>query len=375
MLDRTKLIRELQQLSETMFVSYASEYTIARQVWQRIAQDVTFVHKIKSAQVPWPLPEWSGQLDAVIPVNLNVSGYRAISVDGSQIYPDRHQGIGCFLINVGSVAIAYGQPGSNVHLNSVPYVFMSDTIPHEGPISTEFVNCKRQEFEFVAGVHLAAQYKAQENALSQIVFFDGSLIFWQLSSKEHNLKEVFLPVYLQALEQLYTAATVCACYISLPKNRELVSLIKTALCEFDALHSDAHMLIDHVIDTAVTQFFLEPNTRSTVFKSNAAICAEYPTHLWPHFFYVHVGDEIVRVEIPAWIAADEQLVDFVAATALDQSIKGRGYPVVLAEAHEQAVVKGPDRDFFYQLIAKFGIEQKKHIAISQKSLKKRGIGI
>jgi hypothetical protein len=60
---------------------------------------------------------------------------------------------------------------------------------------------------------------------------------------------------------------------------------------------------------------------------------------------------------------------------LDQSIKGRGYPVCLAEAHEQAVVKGPDRDFFYHVLQKVGIEQKQHYVVSQKSLKKRGIGI
>ena len=60
---------------------------------------------------------------------------------------------------------------------------------------------------------------------------------------------------------------------------------------------------------------------------------------------------------------------------LDQSTKGRGYPVCIAEAHEQAVVKGPDREFFYHCIQKMGIEQKRHLAFSQKTLKKRGIGI
>ena len=70
-------------------------------------------------------------------------------------------------------------------------------------------------------------------------------------------------------------------------------------------------------------------------------------HLVPHFFYMDVGAEIVRIEIPAWIARDEQKINTVAQIILNQSIKGRGYPVALAEAHEQAVVKGPDREFFY----------------------------
>lgn len=114
MLDRTKLIGELQQLSESLFVSYAHEHTIAKQVWQRIVNDVTFEHKIKSAQVPWLLPSWSGRLDATFVVEQGVKAYRAVSVDGSQIYPDRHQGTGCFLINIGNVAVSYGHEQSSV---------------------------------------------------------------------------------------------------------------------------------------------------------------------------------------------------------------------------------------------------------------------
>ena len=88
-----------------------------------------------------------------------------------------------------------------------------------------------------------------------------------------------------------------------------------------------------------------------------------------------MGYEIARVEIPAWIARDDAKVDKVARMILDQSIKGRGYPVAIAEAHEQAVVKGPDRDFFYHCIQKMSIEHKLRVAYSQKVLKKRGIGI
>ena len=88
-----------------------------------------------------------------------------------------------------------------------------------------------------------------------------------------------------------------------------------------------------------------------------------------------MGNEIGRVEIPAWVAWDEQLVDVVAQTMIDQCIKGHGYPVVLAEAHEQAVVKGPDRDFFYHLLHKIGMERHVRPVLSQKVIKKRGIGI
>jgi hypothetical protein len=97
--------------------------------------------------------------------------------------------------------------------------------------------------------------------------------------------------------------------------------------------------------------------------------------LHPHFFYLHVGNEVGRVEVPAWIANDKAAVNTIAAVIIDQSRKGRGYPVVIAEAHEQAVVKGPDREFFYQLINKIAFERNQRLIMSQKSIKKRGMGI
>ena len=69
------------------------------------------------------------------------------------------------------------------------------------------------------------------------------------------------------------------------------------------------------------------------------------------------------------------LFDRLCAIAFDQSVKGRGYPVCLAEAHEQAVVKGGDREFFYHLLCKVAIEGERRIRFSEKAIKKRGIGI
>lgn len=134
-------------------------------------------------------------------------------------------------------------------------------------------------------------------------------------------------------------------------------------------------MFEHVTDVHVAQFFMQPFTRSTVFKHQSALSMLYPPAIRPYFFYLHVGLEVVRVEIPAWIAEDQSRTDIVAAMILDNARKGNGYPVVLAEAHEQSVVKGPDRDFFYHMIQKIGMSNNRHIALSPKSLKKRGMGI
>jgi hypothetical protein len=93
------------------------------------------------------------------------------------------------------------------------------------------------------------------------------------------------------------------------------------------------------------------------------------------FFYLNLGKEIVRIEVPAWVADNSDYLDTVCKVTIDQALKGNGYPVALAEAHEQAVIKGDDRDFFFHIICKIGIEHNKRVVMSQKNIKKRGMGI
>jgi hypothetical protein len=68
------------------------------------------------------------------------------------------------------------------------------------------------------------------------------------------------------------------------------------------------------------------------------------------FFYLHVGTEIVRVEIPQWVAASSMLLDLVHAVAYDQAQKGMAIHRA-AEAHQHAVVRGAERDLFTMVTA------------------------
>ena len=372
MLNRTKLIRELQTISNDLFQDHSHEHQLAKKIWDLICADPTFANKIREIKTEYPLPGWQGKLGEAIPVEPITKNYCALSVDGSQIYPDKHQGTNCFLINTGSVLLSYGEK-PQVHIDSEPYVFTPSSSEDNFSITTELVNCKRQELEFQAGIELYAQAKNEQ----AVLLFDGSLIFWHLDAKDQNLKDQFLNSYLTSLDELHQNNALVAGYISLPKSKDVVNLVRVVLenpNKFGCEISDQEN-INHMVDAAICSFFLPQFHRTIVFKSNASITKQYPEHLKPHFFYLHVGDEIGRVEVPAWIAKDETKVATIARVIIDQCQKGRGYPVVLAEAHEQAVVKGPDREFFYQLITKFGIERKRRINISQKSLKKRGIGI
>jgi hypothetical protein len=377
MLNRAVLMQQLQTLCSDLFIDVSPELAIAHESWQRIVADPAFLYKVRQISTPWLVPDWYDHLGTVIPVASNGGPYTVLAVDGSQVYPDRHQGTSCFLINIGSVVLHYGHTAAApVVFDSKPTVFTGHDVVDEVTVGPELVNCRRQEFELEQGLVQSISLKQMLPPATPFAFlFDGSLIFWHLESKEGNLKEIFLNKYLNILEQLYRESILCAGYISLPKSKELVNLIRIELCKFKIEGCKELQAVDHLVDSAIARFFLPPYARSIVFKSNAKIGDAYPPHLMPHFFYMDVGAEIVRIEIPAWIARDEKLLNQLTAIILNQTLKGNGYPVALAEAHEQAVIKGPDREFFYHLITKMGIEQRRRLSFSQKSMKKRGMGI
>jgi NurA-like 5'-3' nuclease len=77
------------------------------------------------------------------------------------------------------------------------------------------------------------------------------------------------------------------------------------------------------------------------------------------------------VEIPEWVAMKRDLVEITHALVLDQCRKGQGYPVVLSEAHEKAVITGADREQFWELVEEFLIEGKMSTYTSTKSRSKR----
>ncbi len=116
---------------------------------------------------------------------------------------------------------------------------------------------------------------------------------------------------------------------------------------------------------------LAEGERSDLFISQSSIVQKrYGVHR-VYFFYLRVGDEIARVEIPQWVAMDENLLNLVHTLILDQCRRGLGYPVALSEAHEQAVVTAADKESFWQMVESFMIEENMPSLSSAKSQSKR----
>ena len=370
MLDRSKIVAELQKVSTDLFVGFAQEIDIAEQVWSKISIDAQFEQKVQKTKQSLLVPGWTGLLAPVKTIEPQRNHYVVVSVDGSQIYYDKHQGPPCFLINVGFIQLRYGVVGKSIQYGSQPFLSVNLNVDNDFG-SPDFINMQRESYEFDAALEQVIEIKSQAPEALTVCLFDGSLIFFHLDAQDMELKDKFLNYYCDVLEKFYQNKMLIAGYMSLPRTKELVNLCKLELAQFDSQSLEHTSAIDRLTDVDIANLYLKSYQRSIVFKSKAPISYLYPLHLQPYFCYLHVGIEIIRLEFPAWIAQSDGLVDQVCGVALDQSIKGRGYPVCLFEAHEQAVIKTVDRDFFYRMIEKLSQQRSRSYLISQKSIKKQ----
>lgn len=380
-------MKELYERSSELFADASYESELARAVWDVVSEDAHLYSTIVAATSEHTIAQWCGLLATTIPLKQS-KHYTAVAIDGSQIYPDRHQGTSCFLINMGTASLGYDQTNTAATFCSEPTVFLGNEYEdYQMHISPDVVNLIREEMELKTAVSFV-----QEKSCS-VIFFDGPLTFWFLDNKEQEVKNYFFSSYIASLWQLYDKRIPSIGYISMPRSKDIASILRTSISLLEHYQSSTEVKYDimraigsatdeykekitkRLLDTTICRWFLKPYERTTLFCSNSSICEQYPKEIKPYFFYMHVGSEIVRIEISAWLAHDADLLHFVCGVIIDQSAKGLGYPVCLAEAHEQAVIKGPDRDFFYHMLAKIGIAHKKRFAASYKSMKKRAISI
>jgi hypothetical protein len=103
--------------------------------------------------------------------------------------------------------------------------------------------------------------------------------------------------------------------------------------------------------------FLRSGARSAVFESShptsRTAYANADHHV--HFFYVNVSGEgerpvIARVEVPAWVAKDQGLLEFVHGGVVVQSRIAGGFPYVLVRADELAFISGPEREQLEEMV-------------------------
>jgi hypothetical protein len=170
----------------------------------------------------------------------------------------------------------------------------------------------------------------------------------------------------RALDALRQCGHPIGGYIAASRATDVVIALRVVLNELsegDSPSDDTDAALSRLTDVRLFDALLQDGERSATFVSGRSFSGarymasthdESDTNTSRHatcFFYLKIEEgDVARVEFPRWVAEPAGWLDRLHALLASQIEKGGGYPVALMEAHEQAVVRGTERDLFYQLL-------------------------
>ena len=319
--------------------------------------------------------------------------YTVIATDGSQVAPDYHHVAPWYLINTGCAIFRYGPPVCRARSRLASFPTLKP--PRRGAVGTEGapedgeadaraaavgVSSRLEVERLRAELELAARLLDEEGDPGRtVLLLDGPLIQWRMiSDLKGREKGEIIRLFKELVRRSRELRIPIAGFISRSRAVEWVTLLRFSLCPEVAGPS-------HQLCAECRQSLLRFNTEPPVGAHHASLAGlrdielagqllsrgqrgwrtqviALQSKMWDRdiaagipngsagFFYLQTGAELSRVELPQWVWEDEQQLQLLHSALWDQCEVGRGYPMALAEAHESAVVRSPDRDAFYLLI-------------------------
>jgi hypothetical protein len=388
MLDLRKLAQQMQGLSQHLSLEAAASRQRLELAQEHLHKAYNYQQDLIDLQSQWrdrilfanatPIEPLETCIDIPVPPKVHT----VIATDGSQIAPNHHEIAYCYLLNIGRVVLHYGQNRQPI-LDSLPEVFYRPEdlyISRQWGIKTEeWMSYRRTASEITVLAELACAAKAEAPALAMV---DGSLIYWFLEDLPLDARDRILPPILEAWQQLKQAKIPLIGYLSASRHIDATNFLRLLACPHpapdcksycpDQLEKLPCQLFDTLRDTTLWLTQLQPGQRGPLWRSNNRILELYEEQSI-YFCYVHVGSEIARIEFPSWVAQDTTMLDQALGLMLAQVQKGYGYPVAIAEAHNQAVVRGGDKTRFFALLERQMIKAGlRNVGTSLKEARKRG---
>jgi hypothetical protein len=342
--------------------------------------------------------------------------YTIIATDGSQIPPDYHHVVPWYLIHAGCAVFRYGAPPGRERCRLSAHAYLkpqrtgradpAGEVAGEGGAEADAraatatlpggVEIERLKAE----LELAARLLEDEGDPGRtVLLLDGPLVQWRMVHlvRDAAARAELVELFRGLLERCRETQTPIAGFISRSRAVELVTLLRFSLCTEVAAgrdlcpdcqrtllersdptlpHSSAahHAVLAGLRDVEVAgEILTERGWRTEVLELKSKVWREIAGEgETAGFFYLNAGAEIARVELPSWVWEDDALMELLHGALYDQCQSGLGYPMVLAEAHEQAVVRGADREAFYLLIERILMEHGwQGATTSAKALSKR----
>jgi hypothetical protein len=370
MLDFQKLMQQIKDVAgsdmdrlgsfdrilEAAGLAYQAASLEPRALKRRIAENESLIL--------WPLADPLEDFGLVCKIDDTVSDITVAAVDGSQIMPSQHEVRNCFLLNIGFVRLSYGTNDKPV-LESFPHLY------HRPDELYPLVNRRRLHIDelYVAlernllEVRYLAQksIEAKERGLQVVALLDGSLIPWSVEKMPFHYQEYFFDELRALLKAFELKRIPLIGYISHSRSSDVINILRAFKCPYESSDCKTHCRdlneedfpcssVWPLSDRHLMQNVLQYGERSSILVSSASATKFLPNEERICFAYLNVGAEIARLEFPKWLAEDKSAHDTAFGAVLSQTVKGKGYPVALAEAHHLAVIRGQDRQQFFELL-------------------------
>jgi hypothetical protein len=275
-----------------------------------------------------------------------------LAADGSQINPSRHDQVKFGLVNVGIIRLILGgrlAPTSKIlsHLLRHEEMYSSDGLITESKVAFLRDLAERQ---------ILAQMALEEHQ-PVMTITDGPL---ELYSERGGTQESdqLIDDYIQALSSLAASGASTAGYIDKPESELVGRLLEIANLATDALAQAGknRPYLEINDESLFVDILTTPGDRSAVFAIQSLFAKKFRDELSLHFFYLNVGRKghpwLARVEIPAWVAHNPQMLDGLHAVLVAQTeiLGTHPYPYVLHRAHEVALVTLPEKEQIEQMV-------------------------
>ncbi|NMC54143.1 MAG: DNA double-strand break repair nuclease NurA [Chloroflexi bacterium] len=276
-----------------------------------------------------------------------------LAADGSQIIPDRHAPVLFGVVNIGSLAMHVGSGETPQQAVETRLLGYDVVYTPEGVIGEDVVQLMRDSRERTYLADLAEREPAPVFTLT-----DGPLEpFVRDIHSRPDLKRLF-DDYLQALRRMCASHICAAGYVDKPGSDLLVRLLELSLLGAGELKEAGKLRpLQGVSDAALLRDLLQPGERSAIFGIQSPSAGLFPGRLGLRFFYMNVGQTgrpwLARVEIPAWVEENPEMVDQLQAVLVEQAqiMGSQPYPYILHRAHEIAVVTYEERRQVEELLA------------------------
>jgi hypothetical protein len=275
-----------------------------------------------------------------------------IAADGSQINPDRHAALFFSLINVGAIVIESGSGKTPDTYTFSDLKYGEELYTDTGLIGEDLIALGRDLAERQKLLELAEKYPSPVVALT-----DGPVEVWGPKGGSSEAYRRTLDTHLLILNKLQTRDVILGGVVDKPGANLVVRLLEIAEMHVDKLKDiRKNYSLRGVSDLWMFRKILPPGRRSAVFGLQSSSRAHYKGGSALHFFYLNTSrDEhanLVRVEIPAWVAQDEFKLNTLHAALIAQCriLGARPYPYILHRAHEIAVVKFQDKQQVEQML-------------------------